>query len=324
MLKYICRLLYILPAKKGSLVLLLLLFLITSIIETFGVGIIGPFVTIASKPQLIHQNLWLDNFYQLLAFKSENKFLVLVGSLVIIIFCIKSFVAWVTQVSILKFSIKQQELVAIKLVKEYLAAPYIFHTKTNSAHIINNVLEIFNELSTSVLIPLLSSISNIIIAIFLLLLLCKSNIVIIGTISVILLPLVFLFNHFKQRLQRWGIEVRSAKAEIIRIINHGLGSIKETKIIGCDSYFNHQMQYQSELCSQAVRKYYAFKISPRYIVETAVLASLVGIITVFLSLNQSIEDLTPTLSIFALASIRLIPVISNSVSGISTLRNSTG
>lgn len=323
MFKYISKLLYILPTKKRNLILLLSLFIITSIIEAFGIGIIGPFMALASKPELIHQNLLLDRFFHLFGFKSDNQFIILIGLLVIISFCLKSFFAWFTQVSIFKFSIKQQELIAIKLVREYLGASYIFHAKTNSAHIINNVLEIFNELSVAVLVPSLSSISNLIIALFLFILLCQTNIAIVGTISFVLLPLVLLFNHFKEKLKKWGQQTRLAKEEIIRVINHGLGSIKETRIIGCEFYFNNQMQEQAKLCSQSVNKYFAFKISPRYIVETVMLVSLVGVITVFFSLNQSIEGLTSILGIFALASIRLIPVISNFVSGMSTLRNSS-
>ena len=323
MQRYISRLLYVLPAKKVSLIILLLLFLLASTIEVFGIGIVGPFLALASQPELIHQNFWLDRSFQVLSLESNNQFIVLIGVLVIIAFCIKSLVSWFVQVYIFQFSIKQQKNIAIKLFGEYLLAPYIFHTKTNSADIIYNILEVFNEISTNILIPFFTSISNSIIAVSIFILLCKTNLTVVIVVLATLLPFIVLFNYFKDRIQKWGKEARLAKAEMIGIINHGLGSIKETRIIGCESYFQSQMIDKVQMFSKAKNDFFAFKVAPRYIVETVIMACLVGIVTTFLSLNHSIDKLIPVLGVFSLASLRMIPIISNSMNGISTLRNST-
>ncbi|MFM5886798.1 MAG: ATP-binding cassette domain-containing protein, partial [Dolichospermum sp.] len=42
-----------------------------------------------------------------------------------------------------------------------------------------------------------------------------------------------------------------AYGEMIRITNHGLGSLKETRVIGCESYFEYQMEQQSRIYAKS-------------------------------------------------------------------------
>jgi ABC-type multidrug transport system fused ATPase/permease subunit len=124
-------------------------------------------------------------------------------------------------------------------------------------------------------------------------------------------------------MQFWGKELYEANQGMIRSVNHGLGAFKETRVIGCGSYFEEDCATQAERFANASIGFYAFKLSPRYITEAMLVVFLVGFTSISLFLNQNMEELTSTLSIFALASIRLIPAFSNLASGISSLKNSS-
>ena len=110
---------------------------------------------------------------------------------------------------------------------------------------------------------------------------------------------------------------------MLKIVNHSLGGIKETKLIGCAPYFEQQMIEEQHIYLKSTISFFGFKLLPRITIELLLFLFLIGFTSIFLLLNQNIEELTATLSVFALASIRLIPAFSNLLTGISTLRKST-
>ncbi len=323
MSKYLSKVLYILVGHKSRLILLLFSFVLVSVLEVFGIGLIGPFIALASNPELIYKNYWLNWVYTNSGVKPESQFIALIGLLIVVIFSIKSFISLRVQANVFKFSYTQQGKLIQKLMHAYLEAPYTFHLSKSSVNIVQNVITETKQFANAVLIPLLSSIANVIIILALAVLLGVTNSAAVVAVLVIILPLIFLFNHFKDKLGRWGKEGSQSNEEIIRIITHSLGGIKETRIIGCGSYFESQIAEQERRYVDAMGAFFTFKLSPRVIIETLLVIFLVGFTSVFLIVNQNIQELTSVLGVFAIASIRLIPAVSNLATGVSTLRNSS-
>jgi ABC-type multidrug transport system fused ATPase/permease subunit len=203
----------------------------------------------------------------------------------------------------------------------YLDVPYHFLLGENSANIIQNIIEETRKFANGVLITLLTAIANLIVVISLTVLLCWTNIMaVLGMIAVVL-PLFILFKRFQHKLTYWGQESSQSNEAIIRIVNHGLGSIKETKLLGCKPYFEDQIAVQADRYAQARAGFYAFQLAPRMIIEATLVTLLVGAVSVLLLQNRDLQDLMPVLSVFAIASIRLIPASSNFAGGLSLLRN---
>ncbi|MCG5060323.1 MAG: ABC transporter ATP-binding protein [Limnoraphis sp. WC205] len=324
MLRYLSKFLYVLPAKKSSLVLLLILFTFVSSLEVVGIGLIGPFISLASNPDaVIQQNDWIRWIYNQLGLTQASQMVALIGAVVILIFCFKSLMSWSIQSYIFKYSYIQRGRLVSKLMRSYLDAPYTFYLTKNSAHLIDHVVGETTKFANSVLSTLLSSTANLFTLIAISILLCIASPLAVVSLVFMVAPLVLLFNLFREKMQFWGKELYEANQGMIRSVNHGLGAFKETRVIGCGSYFEEDCATQAERFANASIGFYAFKLSPRYITEAMLVVFLVGFTSISLFLNQNMEELTSTLSIFALASIRLIPAFSNLASGISSLKNSS-
>jgi ABC-type multidrug transport system fused ATPase/permease subunit len=137
-----------------------------------------------------------------------------------------------------------------------------------------------------------------------------------------MLLLAFIFyNQFKDKMAYWGKEGSESDTEIIRIINHSLGGIKETRVIGCESYFEEQMNVQIKRHASAATLAQIWQAVPRILLEALLVSALVGLVSVSLLFNQGSQNLISMLSIFAVASIRLMPAASQFMSSIGTLRN---
>lgn len=235
-MKYLTQFLYVIPAKKTELLLVVILFLVVSVLDALGIGLIGPFLGLAIKPDMAQHNVWLSSFHEHSGLKNTNQFIALLGLIIIVVFLLKSFFYYQIQSYVLKFSYTQQVKLRLRMLRTYLSLPYTFYIKTNSAHIIQNISGESANFTYSIVIPLLNSIANAFVLVALLLLLAKTDLLATVSILGLLLIAVMPFHFLRHRVSRWGKEGTDANTETIRVVNHAIGGFKETRLIGCESF----------------------------------------------------------------------------------------
>lgn len=322
MTNFIPKLLYLTKGNHKSLVIIVFLFLFISILEVFGTGIIGPFVAVASNPSIIQSNYFLNLIYNRFNFDSSRSFLVVLGIVVLITFYIKSILSFEVQKSVFQFGFTLKSKLAYKLLQAYIEAPYSFHLRSNSSTLTQNIISTTDSVCIGAVMPLLTSISNAAVTLALMLLLIKTSSLALVLIALILPIIVGLIKLLRRRLAFWSEEGWGASAEMIRILNHGLGGVKETRVIGCESFFEQQMEQQAKRYAKNLTLVQAYGNLPRFVVEAFMITFLVTFTFLFLIVSQDQgQNLTSILGIFALASIRLLPAISNFVSNINTFRS---
>jgi ATP-binding cassette, subfamily B, bacterial PglK len=323
MKKLISQLLYLTKGHHKSLIAILITFLFISTIEVFGTGVIGPFIAISTNPQLVNSNSWLHLIYTKFNFSSERNFLLALSLLVVVTFCIKAFVSFHAQKAIFKFGYNLKAQLSCKLMKAYLEAPYSFYLNVNSATLIQNIIDTTDRVCIGVIMGVLTATSNLLIVCALMALLIQTNAMAIILIVLLLLVMLGLTKLMQQYLAKWGKDGWQASGEMIRILNHGLGGLKETRVIGCESYFQQQMEQQAAIFARNVTLVQSYGNMPRYIIEAFMLTFLVVFTLLFINLNRGGENLNAVLGIFALASIRLLPASGNLVSGLNVVRANT-
>lgn len=320
-MNYLSKFLYVISAKKVELVLLLFAFLTVSFMDALGIGLVGPFMGLATNPELIHKNLWLGNIYKALGLKSTNQFIGLLGLTIIAIFYLKSFFYYQIQRYVFRFCFTQQVKLRLRLLHTYLFLPYTFHLKTNSAHLIQNIINESQSFSYSVAIPLLNSISNSFVLVVLVLLLAKTDLAATVSVIGILLGTYLPFHFFRHKIVRWGKEGVDANTEMLRIVNHAIGGLKETRVIGCEEFFENQLGGQVNRFARVATLFHVFQMLPRLVIESLLITFVVGLVSVSLLFEQRSQNLVSVLGIFAIASIRLLPSASQLMSNMGVLRN---
>jgi ATP-binding cassette, subfamily B, bacterial PglK len=319
--KFISKFLYIVAERKTQLLILLLLFLISSVLDTIGIGLIGPFMSLATDPNLIHKNSLLNWAYTTLKFESNPVFISVFGSLIVGVFYIKSILTFRIQKKVFKFSFGQKGDLSQRLLRGYLAAPYTFHLSRNSASLTQNILQESSNFCNGIMLPFLNSISYLAVIFCLGFLLIKTNILATISILVILIVPFLLYQSFKERLAAWGKAASASQIGILRTINHSIGGFKETRIIGCESYFDDQIGKYIKEFENSVSSAQTFKLLPRNLIEAFLITFLVSFVSLTLFTTKNTQSLTPTLGIFAIASIRLIPAVSQLTNSVASIRN---
>lgn len=322
MIGYFSKVLYVLSGSKYSLIPLMAIFILTSLLETFGIGLIGPFLSIASDPSSIKESIILVNLYNQLQLESQGKFIALLGALIAIVFILKSVLYFFSKAFIIKFSFEQKGKLCSRLLNAYLSVPYSFHLKRNTSTLIENIVIETNKFCNQNLLQLLNTVSNTVVTIALLVLLFQTSALFLALILLTLLPLLLIFYKLGKSFRSWGRQASESQKEIIRIINHSLGGIKETRIIGCEAYFEGQMDCQVQVLEKSVTRFQSSQLLPRITIETTLVLIIVVFVSIF-ALKSVDQDLTSVLGVFAVASVRFIPSISQLLQGIGNIQNST-
>lgn len=321
--QYLSRFFYILSGKKRQLLLLLFLILISSLLETFGIGLIGPFIALATDLSSIQKNSWSNWLYTGIGFQSDIQFVSVFGILIVCILCIKSFLSFSITKYIFNFGFGQQAELRARLMRAYLRAPYTFHLTHNTAQLIQNILKESEGFANRVIMPLLFSCANIVVIVSLLGLLFKTDAGATLSILAVLLVVAMFLYRFRHNLSVWGRESHEADIEMIRAIHHGLGGLKDVKVIGCEDHFEAQLLAQAEKFKRTVALSNVFASLPRFTLEPVLIAFLVGFSIVYLLTDKNSQNLTATLSVFGMAAIRLLPAASNFMQSVGYLKNST-
>lgn len=308
--KTLSKFLYILSSNRKQLVLLVLLFLLTSILEAFGIGLIGPFIAIATNPSIIHQNKWSSGLYQLLSFRSDNSFIIFLGLAVIIALWTKSLLSFNVQRRIFAFGFGQQADLRSRLMKAYMHVPYTFHLSRNTASLIQNLLNETLVFANGILMPILFAAANLMVVVALLGLLMLTNVTATTSVLLIMLVLFSFIYQFRQRIASWGRDASVANKEMVRIINHGVGGFKEARILGRAPYFEEQMDEQAQRYKKSVENFHAFDLLPRYILEPVLITFIIIFTAVSLLIGKKPETLAAVLGVFGIAAVRLLPAAS--------------
>jgi ABC-type multidrug transport system fused ATPase/permease subunit len=323
MLAYFSKVLYVLEGKRKGLLFLLFIFALTSVLEALGIGLIGPFLNVASSPESIHKIPILDWVYRQLELQDSIQVVPILGIGIAIIFCLKSLLYFLSWANIYQYSSELNQSLITKLLNAYLAVPYAFHLNRNTASLIKNILIETSTFTGACILPLLRATVNFIVLLFLFLLLAKTNLLLLAMIMAILLPIFILFNLLGNKFKKWGRIKSESKQEMVRILNHGLGGLKETRVIGCESYFEKQMAQKAQQFAQADSLFSTSQILPRILIETALIVFIMLFISLsIILLKQDMQEITGTMGVFAVASMRLIPASSELFGAINQLRNS--
>ena len=322
MVRYLRQVWFILKGSRNKLPQLLIIFIFTSILEILGLGLIPPFLQLASNPNIVYENQILNWFYSIFNFQSPNQFIAILALIFSFVYCLRSLLYFLSKLYVVKFSTLQKGQMFLRLLDSYLNVPYTFHLSRNTSSFIKNVIVETQQFYINCLTPLLNSIGNLIMILFLLTALARTNLLLLVSVMGIIILISLGFYPLRKKFKKWGRDNSESHQEMIRVMNHALGSVKETRIIGCEQYFFDAMSIQVEKFRRATNFRNSLQFLPKIMTET-MLIIVVMIFAAFAQIywQESAQEITTTLAIFSVASIRLIPSSSQLISAMGRLQS---
>ncbi len=283
--------------------------LMCTFFEIISLGSVPVFIILLLDPSTL-----INNEYGIVIpefiLNTERLKLVVAGSLlVILIFIIKNLYLFLfnyyknSQLRKIKTNLQK------KLFSSYLYAPYLFHLKNNPAYLTRNLIEeIRNCLET--INQFLHLFLNTLISFFVLVFIFSVDF----KVSIIVLLILGIFSvtfysSIKKKLILWGKQIQQFKGDLFKQINESINSIKEIKIYEkeknqSDKFFNKIDSLEKIIFVEGL-----ITLIPIFALEIIAILLITSITSYYLYLGKPMEIIIPLISLYTVASIKIIPAI---------------
>jgi ABC-type multidrug transport system fused ATPase/permease subunit len=303
--------------KRNSAVLFGLI-VFGALVETLGVGIILPFVTVVLQPEIFEKYSFLKAIYNLSFIGTYQRFVILMCIALIIIFVFKGLYMFFLLYMQNRFTLNRQIVMAKRLLESYMNKPYEFFFSKNSVELQRNVNSIVPSLINGLLLPGLSFLTELLIVAFILVLLLVADPFSAVSIAVILGGFGWLFYFLiKGHLSLAAKRLNEHFYEMGKSVLEGIGSIKEIKVMGREKSFISFYNENSKGYAKNQAFYNLAGQAPRLIIESLAVCGIVIIILVNVLYGKDMNQVLPVLALFAMAAIRIMPSM-NRILGYAT------
>lgn len=295
--------------EKIQLIMLLFAILLTTILELAGVVAIMPFVNVVMDPRMIEKTWYLQWLYTFLELEDVNTFIVVLGILLIFVYVIKNICVCLMYYSQYAFTFDTQKKLCNRMLKCYMGQPYIFHLQNNSAELIRNINSDVTMMFQAI-ISILGLLAEVAVCgILSVYLLIQDKSIAIGIVTILGGFILLFAKKYKNYMSRIGEEDRQFSAGIVKWLHQSFGGMKETKILGREEYFCSKFDYNYGNWAEREKVYRFLHVAPRPVMEAVCITALLGIIVLKLLHGTHSAYFISTVSVFAVAAIRLLPSI---------------
>lgn len=294
--------------QKNNIIILFFLMIFGMFFETLGVGLIIPVFTVLSKsdPNSLPYFNFLLNFFD---YPTNAKIITLVMILMVLIYLIKNiylgFLSWAQ----FKFANSMQVYLSQRLFTIYLFQPYTFHLQRNSAQLVRNVLTEVSQYQAAIT-QIMTLFSEILVVGGITTLLIFSEPVGAITVFVTLASVAWVFNILtKKKITQWGKERLFHDGQTNQHLMQGLSGVKDVKILGREKEFLRIFYYHQTKRAKLNRMYSIISNLPKLWLEFLGILGLALLVIIMIAQGKSFDTIVPTLSLFAVASFRLMPSV---------------
>ena len=299
---------------------LLLLMLISVFLETLGVGLILPILTLMIESDVTNIHPLFTSFYIWLGSPDKVNLISIFLLIMVVVFIVKnifiSFYFWhqFDFVSSITGSLGK------KLLKQYLSMPYTEHVKRNSSIYIRNTTRevgFFNSLLSAYLMLVIESLMIIFISILLLII----HPTIFIFISLTLFTSSYLFYlATSNRVTKFGKDRLYHEGKRIYTIQESIGAIRDIIIRGKEDFFLNEFDFHNKKTALNERNYDFVRTLPRLFIETIVVIIFAIIITITLKYYSTTSNLLPIFGLFAGAAIKLMPSLNRIITSLKGIK----
>ena len=306
--------------RKQALVLLFVIFL-TSIIEVMGVVSIMPFMAIVAKPEIIQTNQYIHSIYTYIGFLSINRFLFFAGLVFFVILIISNALSALSAWLMYRFAFSFEQKLAERLLISYLAQPFLFFLRTNSAILSKNILTETEAVVSGAIIPAMQLITKAMVVLLMLIMLMFIDPLLAITVALTIgTAYSATYILIRRKLLDNGQLSSEANAQNYKFTNEALGGAKEIKLLGKEQAFVERFSISSKL--QASYKIIGYTISllPKYAIESMAFGGMLLILVYLLGLRKDISIAFPLIALYAFAGYRMLPAIQQIFQSLSNIR----
>jgi ABC-type multidrug transport system fused ATPase/permease subunit len=295
--------------------------IVMALTTVVGIASIAPFFAVLGNPHLIDRSGLLNWLYHL-GFSNRRSFMVALGLSFMGLVLLANLINVVGSYVMIRLALRIGTDLQSILFAEYLRRPYLFHTRTHSAALFNNVINETNGATNHILQDAFSLITNVVTALFVIVSVILLNpAVAAGMIATLAGGYVLIYLAVRNRLLKAGEIVSHFCTEQSKVVNESLGAIKEILVLRIQNFFRGNFEQSIRSVARARARTVLIGQSPKYVMECIAVAGLVAV-ALLAGGEDGIGSRLGQLTFLGFAAYRLLPTLQQAFLAIVRIRAS--
>lgn len=309
-MKNLKKLAYIFDKKEKLMILLLgVMIFIGGILETFSVSALFPVVAVILDAEAIMQNKYVAILLKFIPVHDTRDLTIVLLIFMMVLFVLKNAYA-LLQVNVqTKFIATSRNRLISRVLREFLNRPYEFYldadiptvfrlTDSDIPNVFAMVMSMISLISEGIVFVLLSA--------FLIASDWKMTLFLVVIFA--LLTLIFL-KGMRPKLAELGKTNQAVQSRIAKWRIEAIYGIKDVKVLHREAFFADNYEETGKKGAIISKNYSVMNNMPRLLIETVFICAILGYLLVYTVMGKDVSKLLPTLTVFGLAAIRMMPSV---------------
>jgi ATP-binding cassette subfamily B protein len=312
---------HISPRRRGQFGLLLVLILFASLAEILSIGAVLPFLAVLTAPERVFVHAAAQPAIQLLGLTAPEQLLLPIsitfGAAALITGTLRLVLFWAST----RLSFATGADLSISIYRRTLYQPYAVHCARNSSEVINGISGKSNGVIYSIIVPVLTLISSLVMLVAILIaLLAVEPVIALMAFGGFGLIYAFIVGLTSRQLLVDSRRIARESTSVIKSLQEGLGGIRDVLIDGsqityCQIYRNADLGLRR---AQGNNMFIAQ--FPRYAVEASGMMLIAALAYSLTQQANGIAKAIPILGALALGAQRLLPVLQQAYGSWTSIR----
>jgi ATP-binding cassette subfamily B protein/ATP-binding cassette subfamily C protein len=282
--------------------------IVFSMVETLGVSVVMPFISVASNPDLIHSGRY-KFFYDLFGFSDPFIFVIIFGIIIIVFYFFRSLYNISYTYSMNKFSFGTYRYFAARLFRIYLSLPFkVFVQKNPSLFTQMIIVEAYNLSNLILYLLYILSESFTVLLLYFFMVLVNWQITLVLT-AILIFVVVLVFATLIRKSKKLGDKRYEASANLSKTITETFRLFKFIKLKGNEDEIFETFKDSTSKVSHTSIVTQTLGSIPKSILENLGFSLLIAAVCFILWRYKSAEMVIPVISMYALALYRILPAI---------------
>ena len=307
----------ILLLRKHKLRLITLLFmtLLLSIIETFGISVIMPFISVASTPDMLDRGRY-NAVFRFLGFTSKDSFIFCFGIGIIAFYIFRAaynvFYTYIQN----RFALGTFRYLANNLYEKYLSIPYKLYVQRNPSEFHTGISHAQNVSMILLCIMQICSDAVTVLMLYSFMVIVNWRMTILLTVILIVLIAVIIKIILKNS-KKQGVKAADGNYNLGRVQSESYSNFKFLRLKCAEDYYMRRFDNATLTVSNAQVISTTLGAMPRNLLESIGFSLLVGAVLLILFRYGSAESIIPVIAMYALALYRILPSINKMLSNVN-------
>ena len=322
MLRALRRCLHLLDVgRRGRWILLVGLAVVVGIVEAGGALLVFSLLSLVTSPDSPTALPVLGDLRDRFADLSSAGDQLTLVAVVVAFFLIRAGLYLLQSYARTRVAHNTGVQLSLRLLGGYLAMPYAFHLKRNSAELLRNTHYSVLDLVVHAFVPIVVIASEAILIFGILIALVLTAPLVTLLILGVLGPLVIVLLRLVQpALQRLGDVNQETLAMNVKSLQQSFEGARDIKLSGSERFFQSQFEGPRRRLAVSLYRKELLQDVPRVAIETSIMIFVVGFVGYSLAGKGETDRLVAVMGLFTYAIFRVLPSLNRILANLNLLR----